>query len=96
MLGTQAAITKLLKNLGGNKMAYAYRDKYGILHCVKSKALADRYAKGRLQNITGPARVATRRWMVWLYSTTAKVRFISGVTEDPAVSWRRVAGAYKT
>ena len=25
MLGTQAAITKLLKNLGGNKMAYAYR-----------------------------------------------------------------------
>lgn len=34
-------------------MAYAYRDKYGILHCVKSKALADRYAKGQVAEYNG-------------------------------------------
>ena len=34
-------------------MAYAYRDKYGILHCVKSKALADRYAKGKVVKYDG-------------------------------------------
>ena len=78
-------------------MAYAYRDKYGILHCVKGKALAERYAKGQVAEYSpGPARVATRRWMVWLYLTTATVKSITAVTEDPAVSWRRVAGAYKT
>ncbi len=37
-------------------MAYAYRDKYGILHCVKGKALAERYAKGQVVKYDGDCK----------------------------------------
>jgi hypothetical protein len=37
-------------------MAYAYRDKYGILHCTEHKNTAEKYAAGNIVAYDGPCQ----------------------------------------